>query len=402
MPAVEAETPRKMFPPPITTATCTPAFTTSPISVAVGTSVGGWMPYFPSPMRASPESLRRMRRYRRGGVAVTFDRFYPARGGGSNEALPTRRARNVRSRTGLRLGARGTRPATGLPDGLGHLGGQVFLLLLHALAHLVPSEPADGDVLADLGDGLGDHLVDLLLVVLHEGLVHETHRLEVLLDLPGEDLLDHRLGLLLLPELDPLDLLLPLEQLNGDLLAADELGAERGDVEGEIADQGLEILVPGHEVGLAVHLDQDANLAVVDVGAHEALRGGAPGLLGLAGDARLPEPLLGLREVAAGLGERFLAVHHPGSGLFPELLHHRGGHVSHLSLSSCGPAWPRTPWRVRASAGRNRSRSDVPGTPPRAREGTTRRPWPRRPPGPARPREPHPRPRPARQRPAGP
>src|SRR5678816_4431260 len=72
MPAVEAETPRKMFPPPITTATCTPAFTTSPISWAMRTSVGGWMPYLPSPMSASPESLRRMRRYRRGVVAVVI------------------------------------------------------------------------------------------------------------------------------------------------------------------------------------------------------------------------------------------------------------------------------------------------------------------------------------------
>ena len=89
MPAVEAETPRKMLPPPITTAICTPAFTTSPISEAMRTRVGGWMPYFPSAIRASPDSLRRMRRYRSGGVAVTYHRFYPAPGGGSNEALPT-------------------------------------------------------------------------------------------------------------------------------------------------------------------------------------------------------------------------------------------------------------------------------------------------------------------------
>src|SRR5215469_14283624 len=224
-----------MFPPPITTATWTPAFTTSPISAAMRSSVGGWIPYFPSPIRASPESLRRMRRYRRGVGAVTFDRFYPAPGGGSNEALPT---------PGLGL-------ATRLVDGLGDLGGEVLLLLLDALAHLVPGEPADGDVLPDLRDGLGHHLVDLLLVVLHERLVHETDGLVVLLDLPGEDLLDHRLGLLLLPELDPLDLLLLLEQLGGDLLAADELGAHRGDVQGEVTDQGLKILVPGDEVGLA-------------------------------------------------------------------------------------------------------------------------------------------------------
>src|SRR5215470_7607813 len=189
-----------MFPPPMTTATWTPSFTTSPISAAMRSRVGGWIPYFPSPMRASPESLRRMRRYRRGVFAVTFDRFYPAAGGGSNEALPTRRALVRRSTDDLRRsrGAARAGLAARLADGLGHLGGEVFLLLLDALAHLVPGEPADGDVLPNLGDGLGHHLVDLLLVVLHEGLVHQADRLVVLLDLPGEDLLDHRLGLLLL------------------------------------------------------------------------------------------------------------------------------------------------------------------------------------------------------------
>ena len=76
MPSVEPATPRKMLPPPITIAICTPASTTSFTSAAMRVSVGGWMPYFPSPIRASPESLRRMRLYRRGVVGlVTFDRF---------------------------------------------------------------------------------------------------------------------------------------------------------------------------------------------------------------------------------------------------------------------------------------------------------------------------------------
>ena len=60
-----------MFPPPITTATWTPALITSPISEAMRLRVGGLIPYFPSPINASPDSLRRMRRNRRGVGAVT-------------------------------------------------------------------------------------------------------------------------------------------------------------------------------------------------------------------------------------------------------------------------------------------------------------------------------------------
>ena len=64
------ETPRKMLPPPIVSATSTPRSTTSFTSWAMAASVGGEMPYFASPMSASPESLRRMRLYRTFGFSA--------------------------------------------------------------------------------------------------------------------------------------------------------------------------------------------------------------------------------------------------------------------------------------------------------------------------------------------
>src|SRR5262249_32974903 len=281
-----------MFPPPITTATWTPALTTSPISEAMRVNVGGWMPYFPSPINASPDSLRRMRWNRRFEGAVTVERcFYPA------GPTPATRGKRLPTRPRRTPGPAGAL-ATHVADGLGHLGGQVFLFLLDALAQLEPGEAANADVLADLGDGLGHHLVDLLLVVLHEGLVHQADRLVVLLHLPAEDLVDHRLGLLLLPELGPLDLPLAVDHWGGDLLPADIGGVGGGNVEGQVAHQGLKVLVPGDEVGLAVHLDQGSDLPVVNVGTHQALGGDAPGLLRRPGDALLPEPLLGLGKVA--------------------------------------------------------------------------------------------------------
>ncbi len=69
----------------------------------------------------------------------------------------------------------------------------------------------------------------------------------------------------------------------------------RGDLQREFLDEGLEVVGARDEVGLAVHLDEHADLAAqVDVGADQALAGGAAGLLrrlreaALAQDGRSP------------------------------------------------------------------------------------------------------------------
>src|SRR4051812_11845441 len=63
MPLVAPSTPRKMLPPPMTSEVCAPLWAISFTSVAMRVSVLGSMPYLPSPMSASPDSLRRMRLY---------------------------------------------------------------------------------------------------------------------------------------------------------------------------------------------------------------------------------------------------------------------------------------------------------------------------------------------------
>src|SRR5262249_50271723 len=103
-------------------------------------------------------------------------------------------------------------------------------------------------------------------------------------------------------------------------------------------------------VGLAVHLDDGADLPVVDVGTHQALGGGAAGLLRRTGDALLPEPLLGPGEVALALGEGLLAVHHPGPGLLPELSHHRRSDLlGHRSFQGGSPGEPGPRWDYSAA-----------------------------------------------------
>ena len=61
MPRALAASPRKMLPPPMTTATSTPSRCTSTTSCAIWSATGGSMPYERSPMSASPDSLSRTR-----------------------------------------------------------------------------------------------------------------------------------------------------------------------------------------------------------------------------------------------------------------------------------------------------------------------------------------------------
>ena len=98
------------------------------------------------------------------------------------------------------------------------------------------------------------------------------------------------------------------------LSIADRVGG--GDVLGEVLAELLEVLGAGHEVRLAVQLDQHGDLAVVvDVVADDALLGLPPGtLLGLR-RALGAQQLDGLVDVAVGLLERLLAIHHAGAGL---------------------------------------------------------------------------------------
>jgi hypothetical protein len=105
---------------------------------------------------------------------------------------------------------------------------------------------------------------------------------------------------------------LPWRARFGDVLAADELRIGRGHLHGQVLHQLLEIVGARHEIGLAVHLDQHAQLrARMNVAADHALLGGARGLLRRRGDARLRSTTLGFRQIALGLDQRLLALHHP-------------------------------------------------------------------------------------------
>ena len=101
----------------------------------------------------------------------------------------------------------------------------------------------------------------------------------------------------------------------------------------DVLDQLLEVGRPRDEVRLAVHLDQDAAPVIRgDAVADQPFARRAPGLLGGARQAALPQNEVGLLEVAVGLGERGLAFHHARAGLVAELLHVGGGNSGHETL----------------------------------------------------------------------
>ena len=97
---------------------------------------------------------------------------------------------------------------------------------------------------------------------------------------------------------------------------------------GDVADERLELLVLGDEIGLGVDLD-DRALGALDGNADEALGGGAAGLLGGGGETLGAEPVDAGLHVAIVLHQRLAAIHHARAGALAQILGEGGGDFSH-------------------------------------------------------------------------
>ena len=133
------------------------------------------------------------------------------------------------------------------------------------------------------------------------------------------------------------------EDVLGDiLLALTHRGRGSGDVHGDVVGGLLELLALGDEVGLGGQLDQHADDGTigldVQVGADGPLRSG-PARSRFAASARpfSRRMLLGPLDVAVGLVEGALGVHHPGAGRLAESLDVLGGDTRLM----IAPPWPR-------------------------------------------------------------
>src|SRR5918998_1822147 len=199
-------------------------------------------------------------------------------------------------------------------------------------------EAADKDVLARAGGGLGAQLLDRLAAVLvgvHVPLVEEDALLEPLAHAALGDPRAHVLRLVLGLLLE--DAQLARAHVLGHVLLGDVQRRCGGDVEGDLARELLEVLVAGHEVGLAVDLEQHADLAGgVDVALDDALRRGALAALGRVGLSAHAQELDRPVEVAARLLERALAVHHASARARAERFDVAGGDARGHVRASCG------------------------------------------------------------------
>ena len=146
---------------------------------------------------------------------------------------------------------------------------------------------ADGHVLADLGDQLGQLLTD------GHRAVRELRRLDgiqVLADLQRD--IRHRF------------------------------------------DERLELVVAGDKIGLGVHLDH-GRAAGGGGDPHQPVGGDTARLLCRGGEAFQAQPVDRGFDVAGGLGQRTLAVHHACASLLAQVLHQGGGDLRHGSISHC-------------------------------------------------------------------
>src|SRR5919201_176793 len=296
-----------MFPPPTTTAICTPRSTTSASWRATSAVESVLIPVPAEGANASPESLRMTRWYS----------VLPAPVSVTLACAPLEIA---------------VPPAS----------------TLRGLPKLVADESADGNPLADPGAHLVEQLPDGLGVILHERLLEEDVVLVERVELPADDPLDHVVGLAGLLGLDPRDVLLLVDDARGHVLPDEPSRCRRaGDVECDVLHQLPELVGVGHEVRLAVHLDEDPDRVVeVDVAVDPALVGGPAGALGHRGQAPLAEQLRGALDVAVGVLEGALAVHHARAGALAELLDLRGRDLAHgrgaVSAPSSDPSSSRT------------------------------------------------------------
>jgi hypothetical protein len=93
-----------------------------------------------------------------------------------------------------------------------------------------------------------------------------------------------------------------------------------------------EILVSCDEVGLARHLEDDC-LSVLDQGEHTTIVRGTTGSLGDRGEPHLLQDLLGLGEIAIGLDQGLLAIHHASAGGITQFLYDISGNFHNILLA---------------------------------------------------------------------
>src|SRR6266566_754976 len=223
MPVAVPVMPRKILPPPMTTASCTPAATTDLISSAMRSMVARSTPYGAEPIRASPESFSSTRRY--AGVWVKRR--------SSDLVIVLLNCRHYFCRE------------------VGHL-------FFDALAHLETHEARDVGVVAL------QQLVDGHVGIFYERLAEQSNLAEVFIDAPFDHLVDDVGRFARGFGLFGKDFFFLRDRRRRHLLLRDAFGATGGDVHREVLAQTFVA---------ATEFNQHADLAAVHIAADVATVG---------------------------------------------------------------------------------------------------------------------------------
>src|SRR5579875_1325004 len=174
---------------------------------------------------------------------------------------------------------------------------------LLAVPQCVLREAPNLDLLAEHADDAVDQIADADRVVLDERLVEQAVLLEPLVEFAFDDLLRdlgrlsgrHRGGELAAHALD---------DVGGHALAVHVLRRHGRNMHGDVAREFAELRIAGNEVGLAVDLDEHADLSAgMDIAGDQPFVGHALRLLLRLRGAALEQFVLRLVHVAAGVDE---------------------------------------------------------------------------------------------------
>src|SRR5712692_3641243 len=288
------DTPRKIFPPPTTTATSMPSSCTCLISSATECATFTSMPEVCSPIKASPEIFRRTRR-----------------------------------NAGTVLGW-----ALILSGKLRDFVAKIVAAFLKAFTHFVTRETANRNFLAGLCDFLGDQLADGFLFFLDERLIQKHGLFIELVEAAFNDLVDHVVRfvpvLRIVFGLLARDLALFVQDGGRNLFARNITRLGRGDVHRDVLNQLVKLFAPCDEIRLAVYFDQHADLAAhVNVRADDAFSRHAALFLFCGRETALAQNFYPALLVTVGFDQSLLALHHAGVCFFSERLYGSRGNFCH-------------------------------------------------------------------------
>src|ERR1700677_2085227 len=149
------------------------------------------------------------------------------------------------------------------------------------IAYLEAREAAYAEVLTQLADLLRNQVLDGKRLILDKGLIEQANFFIKLAHLAFNDLIDYLGRLTRGRSLGAIDVLLPLQILGGDVLAANIARISGRDMHRDVLQQLLKIFCTRDKIALTVDFDQHPDLASgMNVGADSSFGGAAGCLLG--------------------------------------------------------------------------------------------------------------------------